>query len=52
VTSQVVEARASKTVTVNKLAVLQKIKQEKSLLFGSFSNKLTKKNRNVRSGRK
>ena len=29
-------------VTANKLAVLQKIKQEKSVLFGPFSNDLTK----------
>lgn len=28
--------------TANKLSVLQKIKQEKSVLFGSFSNDLTK----------
>ena len=51
VTSQVVEARTSKIATVNKFAILQKIKQEKGLLFGSFSNKLTK-NRNARSGKK
>jgi hypothetical protein len=37
-----VEARTGKMVTANKLAVLQKIKQEKSVLFGSFSNDLTK----------
>jgi len=30
--------------TVNKFAVLQKTKQEKGLIFRSFSNKLTKKN--------
>ena len=42
VTIQVVEARTSKMATVYKLAVLQKIKKEKGLLFGSFSNKLTR----------
>jgi hypothetical protein len=34
---------------VNKLAVLQKIQQEKNVLFGLFSNDLTKQS-NVRSG--
>jgi hypothetical protein len=43
VTSQVVEVRAGKMATANKLAVLRKIKQEKGFLFGSFSNELTKK---------
>jgi len=32
--------------TANKLAVLQKIKQEKCFLFGSFSNDLTKNLKN------
>ena len=40
--SQVVEARAGKMATGNKQAVLQKIKQEKGFLCGSFSNDLTK----------
>jgi hypothetical protein len=40
VTSQVVEARIGKTTTANKLAVLQKIKQEKDVLFGSYFNNL------------
>jgi hypothetical protein len=44
VASQVVEeARTSKMATVNKLAVLQTIKQEKGQHFGSFSNKLAQK---------
>jgi len=34
--------RRDKMATANKLAVLQKIKQEKSVLFGPFSNDLTK----------
>ena len=32
----------SKMAIANKLAVLQKIKQDKSVLFGAFSNDLTK----------
>jgi hypothetical protein len=32
------EARTGKMVTANKLAVLQNIKQEKCVLFRSFSN--------------
>jgi hypothetical protein len=40
VTSQVVEARTGKMATANKLAVLQKIKQEKGVLFGSYFNNL------------
>ena len=38
VTSQVVEARTGKMAAANKLAFLQKIKQEKDVLFGSFFN--------------
>jgi len=41
VTSQVVEVRKGKMATANKLAVLQKIKQEKGFLLGSFSNYLS-----------
>jgi len=40
VTGQVVEARTHKMATANKLAVLQKIKQEKDVLFRSYFNSL------------
>ena len=50
-TSQVVKARRGKMGTANKLAVLQKIKQEKGVLIGSFFKDLTKQT-TVRSGRK
>lgn len=50
VTSQVVEARRCKMVTANKLAVLQKIIEEKGVLIWSFLNDLTKQNK-LRSGR-
>jgi hypothetical protein len=40
VTSQVVEARTGKMDTANKLAVLQEIKQEKDVVFGSYFNNL------------
>jgi hypothetical protein len=41
--SHVVEVRTGKMATANKLAVLQKLKQEKHFLFGSFSNDMTNK---------
>jgi len=34
--------RIGKMATANKLALLQKIKREKAVLFGSFLNDLTK----------
>ena len=40
VASQVVEERTGKMATANKLAVLQRIKQEKDVLFGSYFNNL------------
>jgi hypothetical protein len=43
VTGQVVEARMGNTATANKLAVLQKVKQERGVSFWSFSNDLKKK---------
>jgi phosphosulfolactate phosphohydrolase-like enzyme len=46
-----VKARRGKMGTTNKLAVLEKIKQEKGVLIGSFLNDLTEQNK-VRSGRK
>ena len=42
VTSRVVEARTGKMTDANKIAVLRWIKQEKFVLFASFSNYLTK----------
>jgi hypothetical protein len=39
---QVLEARMGKMATANKLAVLLKIRQEESVLFGSFLSDLTK----------
>ena len=40
VASQVVEERTGKMATANKLALLQRIKQEKDVLFGSYFNNL------------
>jgi hypothetical protein len=47
------EARIGNMATANRLAVLQKVKQEKKgVAFWSFSNDLKKKNKqNVRSGK-
>jgi hypothetical protein len=41
-TGSVDEARRGNMATANNLAVLQKMKQEKGVLFGSFLNDLTK----------
>jgi hypothetical protein len=49
VTSGVVEARRHKMATANRLTVLQKTKEEKGVLFGSFSSDLTKQKK-LRSG--
>jgi hypothetical protein len=47
-TSQVAKARRGRMGTANKLVVLQKIKQEKDVLIGSFLKDLTKQDK-VRS---
>jgi len=43
VTGRVVEARIGNMATANRLAVLQKVKQEKGVSFWSFVNDLRKK---------
>ena len=51
VTNRVMEARTGKMATANKFAVVQNIKQEKCVLFRSFTN-ISQNKRNVRMGRK